>query len=394
MDKFSFLNEQLKDLADANLLRRCTCIDSAQGPVVRFAGRQKAEKVLFCSNNYLNLAYDPRITAAVIEAIKKYGYGATASRLISGTMKPHVQAEQAFAEFFHTEAALFFPSGWAANEAVLKTIPQKGDLVLLDKLDHASIIDASRAGSAKFKTYRRDSIARLEKLLADTSYNRKFIVTESIFSMDGDCADLKRLVELKNAFDAILIVDEAHALGCMGRTGAGLAEELGVLDDVDIIVAPLGKAIAASGAIVAGRKCVIDYLINRARSFIYTTAPPPADCAAAMAAIEIIKTEPQRRKNLQTNARYLRNKLKKLGLNIGDSTTHIIPVIIGESTKALTISKKLYERGFFITAIRPPTVPQGSARLRISVQSDHTQKQLDALCDAISKINAELSFRT
>jgi 8-amino-7-oxononanoate synthase len=385
MDKFAFHREHLARLEDEGLLRRLRCIESAQGPVVRFEG-DCAEKILFCSNNYLNLAGDQRIIAAVIEAVKQYGYGAAASRLISGTMRPHVEVEKAFAEFFGTEAALLFASGWTANEAVLKTIPQKGDLVLLNKFDHASIIDGTRAGHADFRTYRPDKPDRLEKLLADKKYNHRFIVTESVFSMDGNTANLKKLVELKKAFDAILIVDEAHAIGCMGKTGAGLAQAIGLLDKVDIIVAPLGKAIAATGAIVAANKTVIDYLINKARPFIYTTAPSPANCAAISAALDIVKTEPKRRERLAAGAEYLRSRLNKLGLDTGDSTTHIIPVIIGDSKDALRISKELYDRGFFIVAIRPPTVPAGAARLRISVQSDHTKEQLDALVDAMEDI--------
>jgi 8-amino-7-oxononanoate synthase len=385
MDKFDFYREQLARLEGMDLLRRLRCIGSAQGPLVRFEG-EEADKILFCSNNYLNLAGDSKVTAAAGEALNRYGYGAAASRLISGTMGPHVEVEKMFAEFFGTDSALLFPSGWTANEALLKTIPQKGDIVLLDKLDHASIIDATRGGEAEFRTYRPDKPDRLEKFLADKKYNRKFIVTESVFSMDGNTADLKRLVELKKAYDAILIVDEAHALGCMGRTGAGFAEEVGMLGEVDIIVAPLGKAIGATGGIVAAGKTVIDYLINKARAFIYTTAPSPVNCAAIFAALEIVKTEPARREKLAANAEYLRRKLGKLGLDTGDSTTHIIPVIIGPSKETLRISNQLYERGFFVAAIRPPTVPAGSARLRISVQSEHTTEQLDALVDAFEEI--------
>jgi 8-amino-7-oxononanoate synthase len=351
---------------------------------VRFEG-DGAEKILFCSNNYLNLAGDERVIAAAAEAAKRYGCGAAASRLISGTMAPHVEVEKHFAEFFGTESALLFPSGWTANEAVLKTIPQKGDIVLMDKFDHASIIDATRAGQAQFRTYLPDRLDKLEKFLADKKYNRRFIVTESVFSMDGNTADLKKLVDLKKTYDAILIVDEAHALGCMGETGAGLAEAFGVLDEVDIIVAPLGKAIAATGGIVAGKKTVIDYLINKARAFIYTTAPSPVNCAVISAALEIVKTEHSKREKLAANAEYLRTRLGKLGLDTGKSTTHIIPVIIGPSKDTLTVSKELYDRGFFIAAIRPPTVPADSARLRISVQSDHTTEQLDALVDAIEE---------
>jgi len=382
MVEFDFLKSELEGLKKANLLRRLVCIESAQGTTVQVNGR---EKILFCSNNYLGLANDPRILQAVSDSLKKYGHGAGASRLISGTMRPHAELEDRFRRLFGKEAALVFPSGWMANEAVLRTLPQKADLVLLDKLDHASIIDAAGSCAAEFRTYRRGGIERLERLLGQSGYERRYIVTESIFSMDGDRADLKALVELKNRYGAILIVDEAHALGCLGENGAGLAEEVGVLDDVNIVVGTLSKALGSAGGVVAGRKVVIDFLINKGRSFIYTTAPTVANCAAAFAAVELLATEPQRRAALRKNAEYLRAKLKALGFNTGRSSSHIIPVIIGSADDALEISRRLLDEGFFIPAIRPPTVPAGAARLRISVQSQHSKEQMDRLCSALEQ---------
>lgn len=381
MENFDFLQIQLQELAAAHLLRTPRRIEGPQGTVITIDGNSK---ILFCSNNYLGLANHPAIIEAVCKAAREYGYGSAASRLISGTMQPHIELERAMAGLFQKESALVFPSGWTANEAILKTIPQKGDLVLLDKLDHASIIDAATSSDAEFKTYRRGALDRLEKALSDKNYNRKFIVTESIFSMDGDMADLHTLVDLKNAYNAILIVDEAHAVGCLGKTGAGLAEETGLLNEVDIVVATMSKALGASGGVVAAPKVVIDYMVNKARSFIYTTAPSPVNCAAALAALIILKTEPERKAKLAENAAYLRNRLKKLGLNTGDSTTHIIPVIIGSEKDTLAISQRLYEKGFFVAAIRPPTVAPGSSRLRISLQAEHTKEQIDALCNALT----------
>ena len=387
MNKFDFATNQLAELKKANLFRELVCIDSAQGPIVRIEGE---EKVLFCSNNYLNLANHPRVVSAVTEALKKYGHGASASRLISGTMRPHVELEEKFAVLLQKEAALIFPSGWTANEGVIKTVPSKGDLLLLDKLDHASIIDAAKSSDAEFRTYRRDSLKRVEKFLADKKYNRKFIITESIFSMDGDAADLKALVELKNKYeDVFLIVDEAHALGCMGVTGAGLAEESGVLGEVDIVVATMSKAVGSSGGVAAGKAAIVDLLINKARGFIYTTAPTVASCAAAMAALEIVEEEPERRERLKQNSEYLRGKLKQSGMNTGSSESHIIPVIIGGEKETLAVSKRLYEMGFFIPAIRPPTVAAGTARLRVSIQSDHSREQMDRLCAAFKELIKE-----
>jgi 7-keto-8-aminopelargonate synthetase-like enzyme len=408
MDYREQLENQLAQLAAENLRRRCVPIDSPQGPVIRMA--DGSEKILFCSNNYLGLANHPQIRRAVIAAIEQYGTGAAASRLICGTMTPHVQLETAFARFLRKEAALYLPSGWAANQALLTTLPQKGDLVLMDRFDHASIIDAVKASEADFRTYRRpgneikarqacpersrmgkspDETSkeqeRLEKFLSDPAYNNRFIVTESIFSMDGDAADLPRLVELKKKYNAVLIVDEAHALGCFGTTGAGFCEQAGVLDDVDIIVAPLGKAVASSGGIIAGPRPVIDILINRARPFIYTTAPSPMVAAAALEALRLIQTEPVRRQQLQENAAFLRHQFRQMGLDIGDSAGQIIPVILGDAAAALRVSQALLEAGLLVSAIRPPTVPPNTARLRIAAQADHTPQHLKTLCRALKQ---------
>lgn len=381
MKKFAYYQEQLKMLRQAELLRTCLCIDSAQGPIVQMA--DGSEKTLFCSNNYLNLAGDARVRQTAAEAIEQYGLGASAARLVSGTMRPHVELEEAFAAFLNKEAALYLPSGWAANQALLSTLPQRGDLVMIDRMDHASIIDAVKGCEAQFRTYRRDRMERLERYLAEAG-GQRFIVTESVFSMDGDRAHLKELARLRNKYDAILIVDEAHSVGCFGKTGAGLCEAEGMLGDADIIVAPLGKAVGAWGGIIAGPKAVIDYLMNRARAFIYTTATPPLIAAAAMKSLEIIKAEPQRRMRLMEKAEYLRGCFKAMGLDTGSSTSQIIPVILGESGRAVEVSRRLFEAGYLAIAIRPPTVPAGTARLRISVQADHTEQQMNGLLSALT----------
>jgi 8-amino-7-oxononanoate synthase len=382
MGIWDYLREDLDRRRQEHRLRKTICIDTAQGPVVRMTA-DGSEKVLFCSNNYLNLAEDPQIQAAVREAIDRYGVGSAASRLISGTMAPHAKLERRFAEWVHSEAALFFSCGWMANQAVLQTLPQKGDLVLIDRLDHASILDAVEAGDARFKSYRHNDLNRLGALLAEPGYNRRFIVTESVFSMDGDTADLARLVGLKKQYGAILIVDEAHSIGCMGPTGVGLAEQMGVLDQIDILVAPLGKAFGCGGAMVAGPQVVIDTLVNCARPFIFTTAPSPLIASAALAALEIIRSQPQRREQLAANARYLRDRLVGAGFDIGPSSTHIIPLMIGPSDAVVRLSEKLFAQGYFVAAIRPPTVPPNTARLRISLQANHTQKQMDGLLSVL-----------
>ena len=383
MDKFDFLDGLLEDIDSAGLRRRLVRVDGAQGPVVRVDGE---EKVLFCSNNYLNIAGDAKVAEMIADAVNRHGYGASASRLVCGTMAEHVAVEREFAEFLGKEAALMLPSGWTANEAVLRTLPQRGDIVLVDKLDHASIIDGVRGSEAEFRTYRRDGLGRLEKYLADGRYERKWIVTESVFSMDGDTADLKELVRLKEKYGAILVVDEAHAFGCMGENGKGLAEEANLLERIDIVIVPLGKAVAANGGIVASKRNVIEYLINRARAFVYTTAPSPVGCAAVRAGLRIIQDEPARRQRLRQKAAYLREKLTAMGLDTAASTTHIVPVIIGTADEAVRVSQELFERGYFVSAIRPPTVSDGTARLRISVQCEHTTEQIDGLIGAIKEI--------
>lgn len=382
MSDFNHLQQILDKLADQDMLRSPTTIDSAQGPTVIIDNR---EFVLFSSNNYLSLANHPGIIKAVKSTLDEFGFASAASRLISGTMTPHTQLEQRVAKICNKQSALIFPSGWTANEAVIKSIPQKGDLLILDKLNHASIIDAAQASDADFRTYRRENPEKLGKLLADKNYDKKFIITESIFSMDGDTADLKRLVELKEKYGAYLIVDEAHAFGCIGPNSAGLADEFGLMDKIDIIIATFGKALAANGAAVISEKSVIDYLINKARAFIYTTAPSPVICAAVNAALDLIEAKPERKEKLKRNADYLRSKLQQIGVNTGNSTTHIVPAIIGPADKTLELSKELYDAGFFIPAIRPPTVAPETSRLRISLQSGHTVEQMDSLLETTKK---------
>ncbi|HAL44940.1 MAG: 8-amino-7-oxononanoate synthase [Planctomycetes bacterium GWF2_42_9] len=381
--EFDFLKKELNNLEQKDLFRKLIAIDSAAGTTIRI---DNCEKILFCSNNYLNLAADSRIIAAAKQAMDKYGFGSAASRLISGSIKPHIDLEKKLADLLGKEASLVFSTGFMANLSILQSIPQKGDLILLDKLDHASIIDAAKSSDADFRTYHRAQYEKIENLLASSEYNRKFIVTESIFSMDGDFADLKKLVELKKKYNACLIVDEAHAFGCFGETGAGLASELGLLNEVDIVVATLSKSAGCTGGFVAADKCVIDFLINKARPFIYTTALPPANSAAAICAVEIIQNAQDRRIRLKENSDYLRARLKKLGCNTADSTSQIIPVIIGDNKKTLELSRKLFEKGFYVSAIRPPTVAPGTSRLRISLQSEHTKQQIDSLCEQLAEL--------
>lgn len=386
MQGFEDFEQELAALEAGKLRRRLRTIVRFSGTTVRTAEEPDRPKVLFCSNNYLNLAQDARLTAAAIEAVRRWGFGSGASRLVCGTAGVHTELEEAFARWVGKERALYFPSGWSANQTILTTLPGREDLVVMDHRCHASIVEAVRSGRAPFRTYRSESDPRLERVLAESKARRKYIVTESVFSMDGDRARLEVLAELKERFGAVLIVDEAHGLGCFGPTGAGLAEEKGLLEKTDILVAPLGKAAGCAGAVAAGPAAVMEMLINRGRPLIYTTASPPACAAAALAAIGIIQSEPQRRKRLAENAAYLRRRLKEMGLDIGRTDSQIIPVMAGESETALRWASRLEAEGYFVTAIRPPTVPKGTARLRLSVQYAHTQEQMDGLCRVLAEL--------
>jgi len=374
----------LEDLDVAGLRRRLRRIGSAQGPRVQLDGR---EVLCFCSNNYLGLAADARIVHAVQQAVEQYGWGAGASRLVSGTMTPHARLEERIARFKGTQAALVFPTGYMANLAAIRACAGPGDVIYLDKLNHASIIDAARSSGATVRVFRHKNYQKLERLLARGKPNqRRLIVTDTVFSMDGDLADLPRLVELKRRYEAVLCVDEAHATGVFGPCGRGVAEMQGVEHEIDVTVGTLSKALGGIGGFVCGAAGLIDYLINTARPFIYTTAMPPAACAAAEAAIDIVQTEPWRRTRVLELAAKLRRELgQRRGYDIGASASQIVPLIVGEPARAVAISDALGRAGFLIPPIRPPTVPPGTARLRISLMATHTDADIDALVGAIEQ---------
>lgn len=374
----------LEELKNAGLYRQLRCVSSASGRTILL---DHHPRLVFCANNYLGLAADPRVAQAVSEAVKQWGWGAGASRLISGNLSPHEQLQNRLAQFLGKEAALVFPSGYATNTAVLNTLVGENDLVVMDKLSHASLIDGARMCPGTLRTYPHGQPNKLRRLLEKGGYEQAFIVTDSLFSMDGDFAPLAELVDIKKQFRAVLMIDEAHAFGCLGPDGRGLAAEQGLLAEVDIFIATFSKALGGSGGFVACDRVIADYLINHCRGFIYTTAIPAANCAAAWAALDIIAAEPQRRQRLLGHADALRQRCRDLGLDIGPSASYIIPVIIGSAEKTMAAAEELYRRGFLVGAIRPPTVPPGGSRLRISLMSEHTHKDLDGLCAALKDLN-------
>jgi 8-amino-7-oxononanoate synthase len=385
MNIWQDMQSDLDSLAAADLLRQPVRLDSAAGPRVTVDGR---ELVCLCSNDYLSLANDPAVRTAAVEAIETWGFGAAASRLVSGTMQPHTQLEQALAAFKQTDDAVITPTGWMANHATIATLAGSGDLILCDKLNHASIIDAASACGARLRTYRHRDVERLEALLRRyrAGHRRCLIVTDSLFSMDGDLAPLGEIVKLKLQYDAQLLIDEAHATGVFGAAGRGAAELLGVEQHVDVTVGTLSKAIGSMGGFIAGPAVLADTIRNTSRAYIYTTAPPPAVCAAAMAGLEIIRTQPRRREELLQKAHCLRQALNDAGLDTGDSASQILPVVIGPAGRAMQVSRDLLAEGFLVPAIRPPTVPKGTSRLRISLCWGHTSEEIGKFHRTLVKI--------
>ena len=378
MTIWSDIRSLLDDLASAGLLRRPVEIQSACGPRVSVCGR---EVVCLCSNDYLSLASDPATKAAAAKAIEAWGVGAGASRLVSGTTAVHVELERALAEFEGAEAALVTSTGWMANGVAVRALAGKGDLILCDKLNHASILDAARLSGASVRTFPHRDVGRAEALLKRlrAKYRRCLIATDSLFSMDGDLAPLGELAELKDAWDAQLLIDEAHATGVIGPGGRGVAELLGVDSKIDVTVGTLSKAIGALGGFVAGPRELIDLIRNTGRAYIYTTALPPAMCAAAIEALRIIRRQPQRRKKVLAMAEDLRARLAAGGLSTGLSKSQIVPVVVGKAHEALAVSGRLLEEGFLVPAIRPPTVPRGTSRLRCSIAAGHLPQDITRL---------------
>jgi 8-amino-7-oxononanoate synthase len=373
------LSGELGAMKAEGLYRFLRSFEGPPGPRLRLDGRSY---LCFCSNNYLGLAAHPVVMQAARDAIERYGWGSGASRLISGTMRLHGELEERLAEFKRAEAAIVFPTGYMTNLGVISSLTKQGDLVVVDKLDHASIIDGCRLSGAKIRVYPHRDVGRLEKIMAGAGrYRRRLVVTDSVFSMDGDLAPLREIIEVARRFDSWVMVDEAHATGVLGENGRGGAELLGVEDGVDISMGTLSKALGGAGGFVAGSAELIDYLRNRARSFIYTTALPIAACAAAVAAVGMVEKTPRLREELLRRAETLRTGLRALGFDTMGSGFHIVPVLAGDSGAALELSERLFDRGVIAPAIRPPTVPRGKSRLRLSVMATHSDEDIEYVLD-------------
>jgi 8-amino-7-oxononanoate synthase len=367
------LGDRLDELRERGLHRRLKLVSGPQGPRVLLDGRPV---LLLCSNNYLGLAGHPRVREAAAEAAMRWGVGAGASRLISGNMKLHRRLEERLAAFKGHEASLLFGSGYLANSGAIAALARNGEVVFSDQLNHASIIDGCRLSRAETFAYRHCDLDHLEWGLRKAQGRGSLIVTDGVFSMDGDVAPIEDLVGLSRRYDCRLMVDEAHATGAIGPGGRGSVAAAGLCGEVDVVIGTLGKALGSYGAYVCASSELVDYLINVARPFIFSTAPPPPTVAAAIAALELLESNPHRVERLQSNARMMRDALLAEGLPLGPSETQIVPVMVGDPEATVQLSERALERGIFAQGIRPPTVPEGTSRLRLATMATHRGAEL------------------
>ncbi len=382
--------QHLQKLGDQHLLRRLRTIASATGPTVMLESR---EVILLSSNNYLGLATHPTVVEAAIAATRRYGAGSGAARLVCGTLTPHEALETALARFKGTEAALTFAAGYLANIGVIPALIGKDGLILADRLCHASLIDGCRLSGATFRVYHHRDMNHLEQLLARrTSGKPTLIVTDGIFSMDGDIAPMKDIAQLAERYGATIYVDDAHGTGILGPTGRGTLEHCGVESRVPYHMGTLSKAIGSAGGYLAGSAAFIAYLVNTCRAFTYTTAPPPATAAAATAAIQVIEQEPDRRARLWRNRERLAQGLTRLGFRLAASESPILPIIVGDPDRAMNLAQALIDQGVYAPAIRPPTVPPATSRIRLTITADHTDEQIDQALAGLERAGRTLNL--
>ena len=381
MNPLAWIDEQLAALRRDDLLRELPPPLDRCGPVVELAGRSL---VNFASNDYLGLAGDSRLARAAADACLASGVGRGASPLVCGRSALHDQLERRLAEFEHAEAALLFPSGFAANAGTIAALVDRGDAIFADARNHASLIDGCRLSRAALHVYPHADAAALERMLATAPpARRRLIVTDSLFSMDGDLAPLDEIVPLARRFDAMLLIDEAHATGVWGPGGRGVAEHLGAEDDHAIRIGTLSKALGSAGGFVCGSRALVQWLANRARTYVFSTAQPAAASAAALVALEIVAAEPQRRRDLLATARRVRQRLAAQGWSTGASASQIIPVMTGTPAAAVQLSQRLRKAGYWVPAIRPPSVPPGESLLRLSLTTAHSETMIEGLLTAL-----------
>ncbi len=371
----------LKEKQQQHLYRKAHISQSPQQPHMTING----EKFLtFCSNDYLGLANHPEILSAFKQAADKYGVGSGAAHLINGHSIEHQKLEEELAEFTGRDRALLFSTGYMANLGVVNALMERGDMIFSDRLNHASLIDAGLLSNAKMKRYAHNNISALEKLYAKNTSDNTMILTDGVFSMDGDIAPVKSLSQIAKQHNAWLMVDDAHGFGTLGKTGAGLLEQENLnQNDVPILMATLGKGIGTAGAFVAGSTELIEYLIQTARTYTFTTAMPPAIATATRASLKIIQSDNERREKLNKHIQQFKKGADELGIELMPSNTAIQPIMIGSTEQTVKISERLRDSGILITAIRPPTVPENTARLRITLSAEHTEEDVVILLDAL-----------
>jgi 8-amino-7-oxononanoate synthase len=386
----SEIEQRLQELEQLGLSRRLRMVSGPQGPRVVLDGKPV---LLLCSNNYLGLADHPRVREAAAEAAMRWGVGAGASRLVSGTMTIHRRLERRLAEFERSEDCVLFGSGYLANAGALGALAGRGDTVFSDELNHASIVDGCRCSRADVVVYRHRDVGHLDWLMRrHGGSGRRLIVTDSVFSMDGDVAPLTEILGLAREYGARTIVDEAHATGALGPDGRGAVAQAGLEGEVDVVIGTLGKALGSYGAYACAPADTIRYLVNTARSLIFSTAPPPPAIAGALAALELLRERPHRVRRLRSNARVLRRALAAEGMPVEDGEMHIVPLIVGDERAAMSLCEAALRQGVFAQAIRPPTVAPGTSRLRLTVMASHTAEELGDAARVIGSAARELGL--
>jgi 8-amino-7-oxononanoate synthase len=383
-----WLSQRIEKTKQAGLYRELRTMSTAPQPKMLVNGTQQ---IVFSSNNYLGLANDPILIEKALKTLQEFGIGSSGSRLTTGNTEWHEKLEQRIASFKRMEAALLFSSGYLANIGVLSSLPEKGDVLLSDQLNHASIIDGCRLSKAETVIYKHSDMSNLEKKLKESqTYTRRFIVTDGVFSMDGTIAPLDEIMKLAKRYDAYVIVDDAHATGVLGERGGGTGELFGVSPDV--VVGTLSKAVGVEGGFVTGSRVLIDFLINHTRTFIFQTSLPPVSCGAAYTTLDIIEKSQELRDRLHRQIKIIKSTLEAMGFTVYGEDTPIIPVIIGDAAKSVRFSKKLQENGIYAPAIRPPTVPKGESRIRLTVTAAHNDSQVEHLLTSFKDIGRELKI--
>jgi 8-amino-7-oxononanoate synthase len=385
-----FRFEDAERIRQAGVYSFFRVVDSAQDPEVVIGGRRM---IMLGSNNYLGLTNDPRVKEAAVEAVRKYGTGCAGSRFLNGTLDLHVRLEDRLAEFMRQEAAVTFATGFQVNLGAISCLVGKGDSVYLDKQDHACIIDGARLSFGDVRKFRHNDMRDLRRQMTnDPEARGRLIVVDGVFSMEGDIAPLPEIVAAAEDFEAAVMVDDAHGIGVLGATGRGTVEHFHLEREVDLIMGTFSKAMASVGGFITGDATIIDYIKHRARTMIFSAAPPPASVAAALATIDIMDHEPERRAKLWDNTRFFVEGLRSLGLNTGESRTPVVPIVVGEDLTALMMVQRLHEEGVFVNCVLSPATPPGRALIRTSLMATHTREQLARALDAIEKVGRQVGL--